>query len=570
MKLTGAQILLECLRREGVDLIFGYPGGVVLPLYDRFPEYPEIRHVLVRHEQGAAHMADGYARASGKVGVCLATSGPGATNLVTGICTAMMDSIPMVVLTGNVARTLIGRDGFQEADITGITMPITKHNYLVMRASEIAQAVREAFHIANTGRKGPVLVDIPKDVFVEEAEFEWPEQVNLRSYRPTTQGHKGQIKRAAKLIDESKRPIVLVGQGVIWSGAGPELKQFVEKAQIPVISTFLGIGAFPADHILNYGWMGMHGAFHANHAANNADVVIGLGMRFDDRAMGRFSDFNPTAKIIHIDIDPAEIGKNFKTEVPIVGDAKAVLEELIPAVKQNTHLDWLHWIDDLRREHPSFELPETEAMSSQYVVHEIYAATRGEAIVVTGVGQHQMWAGQHYPMTRPRQLISSGGLGTMGFEVPAALGAQMACPDQLVWSICGDGGFQMNMQELATIVDCRAPVKMAILNNGFLGMVRQWQELFYNNNLVSVDLKNEIIQPDFLKIAEAYGIHAIRVTAKEDVPAAIAEANAHPGPVLIDFHVMKEENVWPMVPAGASLAETIEDPAKGRVPVAGD
>jgi len=570
MKMTGAQILLECLKREGVDLIFGYPGGVVLPLYDTFPQYPEIRHILVRHEQGAAHMADGYARASGKVGVCLATSGPGATNLVTGICTAMMDSIPMVALTGNVARTLLGRDGFQEADITGITMPITKHNYLVMKASEIAEAVREAFYIANTGRKGPVLVDIPKDVFIEEAEFHWPEQVAIRSYRPTTQGHKGQIKRAAKLIDDSKKPIVLAGQGVIWSGAGPELKAFVERAQIPVVSTFLGIGAFPADHILHYGFMGMHGAYHANHAADNADVVIGLGMRFDDRAMGRFSDFNPGAKIIHIDIDPAEIGKNFKTEVPIVGDAKAVLEELIEEIKPNTHLEWLHWIDELRREHPSFEVPETAEMSSQYVINQIYEATQGEAVVVTGVGQHQMWTGQHYKMTRPRQLISSGGLGTMGYEVPAALGAQMACPDQVVWSICGDGGFQMNMQELATIVDCGAPVKMAILNNGYLGMVRQWQELFYANNYVAVDLKEEICQPDFVKIAEAYGIKAIRITAKEDVRDAIDEANAYPGPVLLDFHVIKEENVWPMVPAGASLAETIEDPAKGRVPVAGD
>jgi acetolactate synthase-1/2/3 large subunit len=314
----------------------------------------------------------------------------------------------------------------------------------------------------------------------------------------------------------------------------------------------------------------MHGAFHANHAADNADVVIGIGMRFDDRAMGRFSDFNPGAKIIHIDIDPAEIGKNFKTEVPIVGDAKAVLEELIEAIQPNTHLDWMHWIDDLRREHPSFEVPESPEMSSQYVINQIYEATKGDAIVVTGVGQHQMWTGQHYRMTKPRQLISSGGLGTMGYEVPAALGAQMACPDEVVWSICGDGGFQMNMQELATIVDCRAPVKMAILNNGFLGMVRQWQELFYANNYVAVDLKEEITQPDFLKIAEAYGIKAIRITAKEDVRDAIEQANAYPGPVLLDFHVIKEENVWPMVPAGASLAETIEDPAKNRVPVAGD
>ena len=578
MRKNGAQILLECLVREGVEIMYGYPGGVVLPLYDKFPEYPQIKHVLVRHEQGGSHMADGYARASGKVGVCLGTSGPGATNLVTGICTAMMDSIPMVVLTGNVARNLLGRDGFQEADITGITMPITKHNYLVMKAAEIAVAVREAFHIARTGRPGPVHVDIPKDVFLEETEFHWPEKVSLRGYKPTYQGHMGQIKRAAKLIDESQQPVILAGQGVIWSGAEKELLAFAEKAQIPVMTTFLGLGAFPEDHVLSLGFMGMHGAYHCNIAADKADVVMGIGMRFDDRAMGRFSDFNPTARVIHIDIDPAEIGKNIKTEVPIVGDARQVLEALIPQVKQNTHLEWLQWIDDLRREHPSFELPETDELSAQYVIREIHEACRGEAIVVTGVGQHQMWAGQHWTYRRPRQLISSGGLGTMGFEVPAALGAQMACPDQLVWTLCGDGGFQMNMQELATIVDQRAPVKMAILNNRYLGMIRQWQELFYENNLVAADLARDVTQPDFLKIAEAYGIKGMRVTEKSQVRAAIDEANAHPGPVLLDFRVILEENVWPMVPAGASLGETLEDPKKvaarqarqAKQPVAGD
>jgi acetolactate synthase-1/2/3 large subunit len=576
MRLNGAQILLECLVREGVEIIYGYPGGVVLPLYDTFPQYPQIKHVLVRHEQGGAHAADGYARASGKVGVCLGTSGPGATNLVTGICTAMMDSVPMVVITGNVARNLLGRDGFQEADITGITLPIVKHNYLVMKASEIATVVREAFHIASTGRPGPVHIDIPKDVFIEEAEFHWPEKVDLRSYRPTTQGHMGQVKRAAKLIDEAKRPVILAGHGVIWSGAEAELRTLAEKAQIPVITTFLGLGAFPEDHVLSLGFLGMHGAYHCNITANEADVVIGIGMRFDDRAMGRFSDFNPTARVIHIDIDPAEIGKNIKTEVPIVGDAKAVLEALIPEIKQNTHVEWLRWIDDLRAEHPSFQLPETEEMSAQYVIREIYEACQGEAIVVTGVGQHQMWTGQQWTFTRPRQLISSGGLGTMGFEVPAALGAQMARPDQLVWSICGDGGFQMNMQELATIVDQQAPVKLAIMNNRFLGMIRQWQELFYANNLVDADLAENVFQPDFLKVAEAYGIKGIRITEKSQVRAAIEEANAHPGPVLLDFRVVKEENVWPMVPAGASLAETVEDPKlvearrRRQQPVAGD
>ncbi|HEY8836182.1 MAG TPA: biosynthetic-type acetolactate synthase large subunit, partial [Dehalococcoidia bacterium] len=565
MRMNGAQILLESLVREGVDIIYGYPGGVVLPLYDRFPEFPKLHHVLVRHEQGAAHAADGFARASGRVGVCLATSGPGATNLVTGIATAMMDSVPMVVLTGNVARNLLGRDGFQEADITGITLPITKHNYLVMKASDIAYTVREAFHIASTGRQGPVLIDIPKDVFLEEAEFHWPESVSLRGYKPTVAGHPGQIKKAARAIDEAQRPLILAGQGVINSGGAPELRAFAEKAGIPVTTTFLGIGGFPQDHVLCYAWLGMHGAFYANHAADKADVIIGIGMRFDDRAMGRFTDFNPNATIIHIDIDPAEIGKNFKTAVPIVGDVKNVLGSLIEEVKSNVHLDWIHWLDQMRNEHPSFILPTGPEISVQEVVHEIYEATNGEAIIVTGVGQHQMWTGQHYTFRYPRQLITSGGLGTMGYEVPAALGAQMARPDKVVWSICGDGGFQMTMQELATIVDQRAPVKFAIMNNGFLGMVRQWQELFYNNNYVAVDTRQDLCQPDFVKIADAYGIKGIRVDQKDKVREAIDEAMAYPGPVVLEFLVEQEGNVWPMVPAGASLAETLDHPATSAV-----
>jgi acetolactate synthase-1/2/3 large subunit len=561
MRMNGAQILLESLVREGVEIIYGYPGGVVLPLYDRFPEFPKLHHVLVRHEQGAAHAADGYARASGKVGVCLATSGPGATNLVTGIATAMMDSVPMVVLTGNVSRNLLGRDGFQEADITGITLPITKHNYLVMKASDIAYTVREAFHIARTGRQGPVLIDIPKDVFIEEAEFHWPETVSLRGYKPTVNGHPGQVKKAARAIDAANRPIILAGQGVINSGGSAELKAFSEKAGIPVVTTFLGIGGFPQDHVLSYSWMGMHGAFYANHAANEADVIVAVGMRFDDRAMGRFSDFNPGATIIHIDIDPAEIGKNFKTAVPIVGDVKHVLGALVEEVGQNTHMDWIRWLDKMREDHPSFIMPSGDETSVQYVVHEIYEATQGDAVIVTGVGQHQMFTGQHYTFRFPRQLITSGGLGTMGFEVPAALGAQMARPDKVVWSICGDGGFQMTSQELATIVDQRAPVKFAIMNNGFLGMVRQWQELFYDNNYVAVDTRQALCQPDFVMLANAYGIKAMRVSEKADVRSAIDEAMAHAGPVLIEFMVEQEGNVWPMVPAGASLAETVDHPA---------
>ncbi len=557
-RMTGAQIVLESLQREGVDTIFGYPGGVVLPLYDTLPQFPGIRHILVRHEQGAAHMADGYARASGRMGVCLATSGPGATNLVTGICTAWMDSTPVFALTGNVARTLLGKDGFQEADITGITQPITKHNYLVMNASEIALSVREATHIATTGRPGPVLVDIPKDVFQEQAEFDWPERVSLRGYKPNTEGHPGMIRRAAEMIDQAKRPIIIAGHGIIWGNAHKELVELAEKAQIPVITTFLGIGGFPEAHVLSYGWLGMHGMYYANMAADAADVVIGIGMRFDDRAMGRFKDFNPTAKIVHIDIDPAEIGKNFATAVPIVGDAKNVLPQLAERVKQGTRTEWLRWIDRQREEHPSLHIRESRRMLPQYVVRTLYEETNGDATIVTGVGQHQMWAGQHYFYKRPRQLISSGGLGTMGFELPGAIGAQVALPGQEVWAICGDGGFQMTMQELAVLVDEQLPVKIAIFNNGYLGMVRQWQQLFYDRNFVSV----AITQPDFCKLADAYGIRAIRVEHKGEVQSAIREARAHKGPILIDFQIDQEENVWPMVPAGAALSETIEAPAE--------
>ncbi len=557
-RMNGSQILLETLQREGVDTIFGYPGGTILPLYDTLPQFPDIKHVFVRHEQGAAHMADGYARATGRLGVCLGTSGPGATNLVTGICTAWMDSTPVLALTGNVTRSLLGRDGFQEADITGITQPITKHNYLVMQAKDIALSTREAIHIATTGRKGPTHVDIPKDVFVEEAEFEWPEEVRLRGYKPTLDGHPGMVKRAAELIDQAKKPIIIAGHGVIWGEAGRELVELAEKAQIPVITTFLGIGGFPESHVLSYGWLGMHGMFYANHAADKADLVIGVGMRFDDRAMGRFKDFNPGVKIVHIDIDPAEIGKNFPTTVPIVGDVKRVLPKLTEAVKQSTHGDWIKWIDMMREEHPSLEIRETRRLLPQFVMRSIYEETHGDAMIVTGVGQHQMFAGQHYIYSRPRQLITSGGLGTMGFELPGAIGAQVGVPDAEVWAICGDAGFQMTMHELAVCVDLQLPIKIAIFNNAYLGMVRQWQQLFYDKNFVSV----AVTQPDFVKLAEAYGIKGLCVETKAEVPLAIREARAHKGPVLIDFRIDQEENVWPMVPAGASLAETIEAPAE--------
>ncbi len=557
MKLTGAQILLECLRAEGVETLFGYPGGVVLPLYDTFVQYPDIRHVLVRHEQAAAHAADGYARVSGRTGVCLATSGPGATNLVTGICTAYMDSVPMVVLTGNVARDLLGRDGFQEADITGITLPITKHNYLVMRASEIAQAVKEAFHIASTGRKGPVLVDIPKDVFIETAEWDgYPEEVHLRGYPLVTRPAQDDVERAAELINAAEKPVILAGQGVILSGASAELCAVAEKADIPVITTLLGISSIPDAHPLSYGFMGMHGHYYCNMTADAADVVVGIGMRFDDRAMGRFKDFNPGAKIVHIDIDPAEIGKNFETHAPVQGDVGEALRALLPLLAPAAHPEWRAWIDDLKAEHPTDYFGEESELTGTWLVRALAEETGGEATIVTGVGQHQMWAAQYYPFRRARQWITSGGLGTMGYEVPAAIGAQFAQSDP-VWSICGDGGFQMTLQELQTVKDHNLPIRYALFNNGFLGMVRQWQELFYSDNLHSVDLG----QPDFLKLADAYGIAGLRAATRQEARDVIRAAQAVDGPVLIDFRTAKVENVWPMVPAGAALSETIEEPA---------
>ncbi len=557
MQLTGAQILLECLKAEGVEIIFGYPGGVVLPLYDTFVQYPEIKHVLVRHEQTAAHAADAYARVSGRTGVCLATSGPGATNLVTGIATAYMDSVPMVALTGNVARDLLGRDGFQEADITGITLPITKHNTLVMRASEVAQAIKEAFHIASTGRKGPVLVDIPKDVFIEQAEYAgYPEAVHLRGYPLVERPRALEVERAAELINGAERPVILAGQGVIMSGASEELGAMAERADIPVITTLLGVAGFPADHPLAYGFLGMHGHYYCNMAADEADVVIGIGMRFDDRAMGRFKDFNPTAQIVHIDIDPAEIGKNFHTHAPVQGDVRETLRLLDPMLADADHPEWRAWIEKVKAEHPTDYFGEETELTGTWLVKALAEETQGEATIVTGVGQHQMWAAQYYPFKRPRQWVTSGGLGTMGYEVPGAIGAQFA-QDAPVWTICGDGGFQMTLQELQTVKDHNLPIRYAIFNNGFLGMVRQWQELFYADNQHSVDLG----QPDFVKLAEAYGIKGLRARNRQEALHVIREAAAHEGPVLMDFRTAGVENVWPMVPAGAALSETIEEPA---------
>jgi len=565
MKRTGAQILCESLIKEGVEVIFGFPGGTVLPLYDTLPQYPQLRHILVRHEQGAAHAADGYARATGKVGVCLATSGPGACNLVTGIANAHLDSSPIIAITGQVARPFIGKDAFQEIDITGITVPITKHNYLVLKAEELATVVKEAFHIARTGRPGPVLIDIPRDVFVEEANFHYPEKVKIGGFKTVVQGHPAQIKKAAKLINESQKPVILAGRGVIISGAFPELKELAEKAQIPVITTLLGIGCFPEDHILSLGMIGMHGMAYANMAVSASDLVIAIGMRFDDRATGRVSGFAPHAQIIHIDIDPAEIGKNVRVDVPIVGDVKHVLHELNKQVEVQTHMDWIAQVEEWRRDHPVVVIRETDSLLPQFVIRKIYEVTKGDAIIVTGVGQNQMWAAQHFWYNRPNTLISSGGLGTMGFELPAAIGAKVGKPDENVWAIAGDGGFQMTIQELGTAAQDNIAVKIAIINNGFLGMVRQWQELFYKKNYVATPLSN----PDFVKVAEAYGISGLRVTDKKLVVSAIQKAMEHDGPFLIDFVVEPEENIYPMVAPGCALSEIIEAP-KHKVKVKTD
>ena len=558
MRLTGAQIVCESLLKEGVEVIFGLPGGAILPLYQTLPEYPQLRHILVRHEQGAAHAADGYARVTGRPGVAWATSGPGATNLVTGIATAQMDSIPMVIVTGQVARASIGSDAFQETDTTGITLPITKHNYLVMNAADISRAIKEAFHIASTGRPGPVLVDIPKDVFTEEAEFEYPDKVDLPGYKPNLKGHPAQIRRAVRAIDQSERPVILAGHGVIFSGAYDELRELAEKAQIPVITTLLGISSFPDDHVLCVGMPGMHGMAYASLAIEEADLLIALGMRFDDRITGKASSFAVNARKIHIDIDPSEIGKNVEVEIPIVGDLKAVLQKLNERVSSATHLDWINRVEELKRDHPSMKIRETEKLLPQYIIRELSQATEGKAIIVTGVGQHQMWAAQHYKFTEPRSLVTSGGSGSMGYEVPGAMGAQVGRPDRVVWSVAGDGGFQMTMAELATMVENKIPVKFAIINNNFLGMVRQWQEFFYDKSYVATHYTGN---PDFVKLAEAFGMLGIRVTDKKQVRPAIDKAMENDGPVIVDFVVEEEENVYPMIPAGTTIHDLIEEPA---------
>jgi acetolactate synthase-1/2/3 large subunit len=558
MKKTGAQIVCESMINEGVDVMFGFPGGVLLPFYDTLPQYPQIRHILVRHEQGAAHAADGYARATGKVGVCMATSGPGATNLVTGIANAYLDSVPIVALTGQVSRPFIGKDAFQEIDISGITLPITKHSYVVMDTASLPQIMKEAFHIASTGRPGPVLVDLPKDVLQEQAEFAYPEKVNLPGYKIPTRGHPTQLKNAVKLINEAQRPLIIAGRGVIISRASEELKQFAETTQMPVITTLLGIGCFPESHVLSYGMAGMHGFGYANRALTDTDLVVAIGMRFDDRITGEIKGFAPHARIVHIDLDPAEIGKNVAVNVPIVGDVKAVLQAMQKLVEPKEHIEWINQLEQWRKDHPITDIRDGSALLPQYIIEQINEATGGDAIIVTGVGQHQMWTAQHFTFNKPNHFISSGGLGTMGFGLPASMGAKVGSPDETVWCIDGDGSLQMTIQELATLAQDDIGVKIAVMNNGYLGMVRQWQELFYEKRYVATPLSC----PDFVKIAEAYCIPALLVKTREEVMPAIKEAMATDRPFLINFMIEPEENVFPMVPPGAAVSQFIEQPKK--------
>jgi len=548
MKLTGAQILVECLRKEGVDLIFGYPGGKVISIYDAlFRE--DFNHIITRHEQGAVHAADGYARATGRPGVCLATSGPGATNLVTGLATAHMDSVPIVAFTGQVPTSLLGRDTFQEADITGITMPITKHNYLVRNVADLPRVIKEAFHIATTGRPGPVLIDLPNDVCDSKVKFSYPEKVSLPGYKPTYSGNFKQIKSMASAMQHAKRPVLYVGGGVTISGAEQELLELAEKTQIPVTTTLMGMAAFPSAHRLALGMLGMHGTVAANYGVTECDLLIAVGARFDDRVTGKVETFAPEAKIIQVDIDPAEIGKNIPVAIPIVGDLKQVLTELLPLVSEGRRDKWLKQVDEWKERYPLTYENNNSHIPPQAVVKALSEITGGDAVICTEVGQHQMWAAQFYKFSKTRSFLTSGGLGTMGYGLPAAIGAQIGMGDRMVINIAGDGSLQMNIQELATIVAYKLPVKIILLNNGYLGMVRQWQEHFYEKRYSGTVLQN----PDFIKLAESFGIKGFILKDQEKIYSLLEEALATDGPVLVDCRINPEENVLPMVPPNGAL-----------------
>ncbi|MEO2068229.1 MAG: biosynthetic-type acetolactate synthase large subunit [Desulfurobacteriaceae bacterium] len=566
MKLSGAEILLEALRLEGVEKIFGYPGGAVLDIYDRLP-FTNLQHYLTRHEQGAAHAADGYARVTGKVGVCFATSGPGATNLVTGLATAQIDSVPVVAFTGNVPTFMIGNDAFQEVDTVGVTRPITKHNFLVKDVKDLADTVKKAFYIAKTGRPGVVLVDLPKDVTREIADFfeeEYKAPPQIRSYKPVLKGHPGQIKKAAKAIASAERPVLYIGGGVVSSGASDLVVKLAEVAQIPMVATLMGLTAVPGKHPQFFGMLGMHGTYAANMAVSECDLLIAIGARFDDRVTGKLSEFAKNAKVIHIDVDSAEIGKNKPVDIPIVGDAKLILEELLPEVEKQVSKNreflvsrekWLMKIRSWADRYPLYYEPNDRVIKPQFVIEKICEVTNGDAIITTDVGQHQMWVAQYYKFRFPRQLVTSGGLGTMGFGVPAAIGAKVGRPDKIVFCVSGDGSFQMNMQEIVTAVQYSIPIKVAIINNGFLGMVRQWQGIFYNKNYSQVHMD---VQPDFVKLVEAMGGVGFRVERPQDVEKVLKEAmTINDRPVVIDFVVDREEDVFPMVPPGGSLKEMI-------------
>ncbi len=553
MRLTGAQIVIECLKKEDVKVIFGIPGGAIMPLYDVLYSENSIKHILTRHEQGAAHAAGGYARATGKVGVCMATSGPGATNLVTGLANAHLDSIPLVAFTGQVPTGLIGTDAFQEVDISGITLPITKNSYIARDVKDLARIVQEAFYIARTGRPGPVLIDFPKDTQLARTEFKYPKKVYLNGYKPTFSGNVKQIKAAVQEIKNAKKPIIYAGGGVISSNAFPELKDFVLKTNIPITTTLMGLGCFPETHPLSLGMLGMHGTAYANYAVSAADLIIGLGVRFDDRITGKLDEFALKAKIIHIDIDPAEVGKNISVDIPIVGDIKNILKKLNEYVHKKKETEWLKTVEDFKKKYP-LKYSNNEELKPQYIMETINKISKDNTIIVTSVGQHQMWAAQYYQYTEPRSFISSGGLGTMGYGFPAALGAKTGCPEKTVICISGDGSFQMNQQEIATAINNNLAITVIIMNNGYLGMVRQWQELFFDKRYAETTLNGN---PDFVKLVEAYGGTGIRVNKKQELYPALEKALSLDKFVLIDCIIPKEENVFPMVSPGSPISKMI-------------